>query len=354
MSPATITRIIADLMNQGVVLEGKVGKSTGGRRPIYVHIDHSKLYIASVKLLRDDCMVAVLDLRGKILKQQHLKPASLRAEKLLATVVTSLNGLIESYAINREHIIGVGVAVSGICHPEEGLVLRSINLGWKNVPLAKILGDSLQLPIFMENDANACALAEMWLGNAKDTTNSMYIKTESGAGAGIISNKTLLTGPRFITGEIGHIPLIPGGELCRCGQQGCLEPYVYFGDVQARYLKEAGRKINREEFVELVRKRDGYAVEIMQEAASALALACAHWGILLDVDVITIGGFWGNFKEEIVDYCQVYYSSILEQSGISCQTTIAGSGFADDADLLGAAGVVINHWFTPFSVPLDG
>ena len=82
-----------------------------------------------------------------------------------------------------------------------------------------------------------------------------------------------------------------------------------------------------------------------------LALACAHWGIPLDLDIITIGGFWGRFKEDIVEYCQRYYNTILEQSGIPSHATILGSSFDDNVDLLGAAGLVIDHWFTPFSVP---
>lgn len=353
MSPATITRIIADLMDQGVVLEGSIGKSTGGRRPIYIHIDHTKLFIASIKLQQNDFTVALLDLKGDILLREHLIPESVEPEPVLAGVVALLNGLLESRSINREHMLGVGVSVSGICQPEQGMIINSINLGWKNVPLTKILSDSLELPIFIENDANACALAELWFGTAKNTANSMYLKTESGAGAGIISNKTLLTGPRFMTGEIGHVPLIPNGEQCRCGQQGCLEPYVYFGDVQTRYERQSGVMVTQAEFVQLVEEKNADALQIVKNSAPVLALACAHWGVLLDLDVITIGGFWGLFKKDVIDFCQTYYNNILKRSGIPCNATITGSGFGDDADLLGAAGLVINHWLTPSSVPLD-
>ncbi len=316
MSPATITRIITELMQQGIVLEGTHGKSTGGRRPIYLHIDHTKLYIASVKLVRDDCLVAVLDLRGQILAKEPLRPSSFEARALLSDVASSLRAIMASLSIKPEHVIGVGVSASGICHPVEGIVIRSLNLGWKDVPVADILGELLGLPVLLENDANACALAEHWLGNARETMNSMYIKAESGAGVGIISNQALLTGSRFVTGEIGHVPLIPGGKLCRCGQRGCLEPYVYFQGVKEDYKKATGKDITHAGFVELVREGCQFAVDIVNDAASALALACAHWGIILDLEVITIGGVWGEFQQEIVDHCQKYYDSILEQSVI--------------------------------------
>ncbi|HHT68373.1 MAG TPA: ROK family protein [Firmicutes bacterium] len=351
MSPATITRIITELMQQGIVLEGTHGKSTGGRRPIYLHIDHTKLYIASVKLVRDDCLVAVLDLRGQILAKEPLRPSSFEARALLSDVASSLRAIMASLSIKPEHVIGVGVSASGICHPVEGIVIRSLNLGWKDVPVADILGELLGLPVLLENDANACALAEHWLGNARETMNSMYIKAESGAGVGIISNQALLTGSRFVTGEIGHVPLIPGGKLCRCGQRGCLEPYVYFQGVKEDYKKATGKDITHAGFVELVREGCQFAVDIVNDAASALALACAHWGIILDLEVITIGGVWGEFQQEIVDHCQKYYDSILEQSVIPSSVSIRGASFDDVADLLGAAGLVVSNWFTPAAVP---
>lgn len=352
MSPATITRIIAELMEQGIVLEGKAGKSTGGRRPVYLHIDHTKLYIASLKLLRDDCRAALLDLKGNILSTEKLPWGGQTPQEFLHNTVEILSTIFTQAGINREHILGVGVAVSGICHPKEGRVIRSVNLDWEDVPIAELLGSELQLPIFIENDANACALAEVWLGTARDAVSSMYLKTEEGAGAGIISNKALLNGSRFTTGEIGHVPLIAGGQPCRCGQKGCLEPYVYFGDVQARYAEKTGRKVTRSQFVELIQAQDAAALDLVRESAGALALACTHWGILLDLDVITIGGFWGKLQSEVIDYCQRYYAATARQSGIPCSTTITGSSFNnEDADLLGAAGLVIDRWFAPLSVP---
>lgn len=353
MSAATITRIVTQLLEQGIVLEGQMGKSTGGRRPVYVQIDHSKLYIASLKLLRDNCIAALLDLRGNILQKRHLNSELCSPEQFLHRAAQALLEMFAAEQVNCEHIVGLGVAASGICHPKQGVIIKSVNLGWENVPIAKILTDKLQLPIYLENDANACALAELWLGSAKDSVNYMYIKTEEGAGAGIVSQNALLTGPRFTTGEIGHIPLISDGKRCRCGQRGCLETYVYFGDIQTRFFEKTGKTIDRQQFLQLVESEDPFTLHTVQEAATALAMACAHFGILLDLDRITIGGLWGILETEVVNYCQAYYDNIVQQSGFPCHTVISGSALSDDADLLGAAGLVINNWFDPLSAPFD-
>ncbi|HHW73001.1 MAG TPA: ROK family transcriptional regulator [Firmicutes bacterium] len=352
MSHATITRITAKLMEQGIVLEGRVGKSTGGRKPVYLQIDHSKLYIVSLKLLRDDCRAAILDLKGRILDTERLIWNEAAPEKFLTAAAETIRGMFARTCVNLQHIIGVGVAVSGICQSREGRIIKSVNLRWENVPLAELLSSELQLPVFIENDANACALAELWLGRAQDASNSMYLKTEEGAGAGIIANRSLLDSSHCTTGEVGHVPVIPAGEPCRCGQRGCLEAYVYFGDVQARYARRTGLWVGRSRFLELVRTRDEPALEIVSETAEALALACAHWGMLLDLDVITIGGFWGTLKDEVIARCQSYSEAASRRSGIPGRVTITGSSFKnEDADLLGAAGLVIDRWFDPLSVP---
>lgn len=352
MSPATITRIVTELMEQSIVLEGRMGESTGGRRPVFLHIDYTKLYVASVKLLHDDCRVALLDSRGTIIKQETLVPKSFEPKNLLADVVNSFNTLLARCNINREHLLGVGVAISGVCHPNEGIVIKSANLNWQDVAVADLLNEDLGLPIFIENDANASALAELWFGQAKNSKNSMYIKTETGAGVGIVLGGNLLTGPRFITGEIGHVPIIVDGQPCRCGQRGCLQPYVYFADIRTRYGRENGDELSPDRFITLVRQKDAKAMQIVEETAKTLAFACAHWGVLLDMDVITIGGIWGKLKKEIIDYCQEYYNNVLKRTGISSNITISGSSFDNETDLLGAAGLVIDRWLTPYSAPL--
>src|SRR5699024_3332750 len=132
---------------QGIVLEGKVGESTGGRRPVYVYIDHTKLYIGAVKLLQDDTIVAILDLKGQPIIKERILPTSLKPHVLLKQVVTTFNTLLQRVQINLEHLLGVGVAVSGVCQPEQGIVINSVNLGWKNVPVTRILNEGLELPI---------------------------------------------------------------------------------------------------------------------------------------------------------------------------------------------------------------
>lgn len=286
--------------------------------------------------------------------KRKLSPSSLAPHGLLSEVTEMIETLLEESPINREHILGVGVAISGVVDSERGVMIKSVNLGWENVPVAQILNNALDLPVYVENDANASALAEFWFGHSRDTDSSMYIKTETGAGIGIILGKTLVSGPHWMAGEIGHVPLIPNGHACRCGQKGCLETYVYINDVLDRYWKQTERGINKQQFVQLAKRQDHTAKQLLNETAEVLSEAVCLWGILLDLDVIIIGGFWGQFDKEIIERIRQQYLHILEKTGIHRDITITSSSLGEDNDLLGAAGLVIHRWFTPLELPLNG
>ena len=143
ISPATITRIITQLLEQGIVYEGTQAKSTGGRKPVYLHLDYTKLYSISVQLIRDRIAVAVLNLKGDLLLKRDISPVSFTPEELLPEVHQEVENVLAHSAINRDHILGVGVAISGVVDSTQGLMVKSVNLGWENVPISEKLGGML-------------------------------------------------------------------------------------------------------------------------------------------------------------------------------------------------------------------
>ena len=210
MSPATITRIITELTEQGVIAEERIGESNGGRRPVIFRLNNDKLYVAGVQILRDRVALAISDIRGRLVIRKIFQQYSLEPDSLINEIANEFEMMLASSQVDKEYILGVGLAISGIVDSENGVLLRSVNLGWHEVRVAELVEKALGLQVFVENDANAAALAEIWLGAAKDVSSMMYLKTASGVGAGIIYERRLLTGARGMAGEIGHIPLIPG------------------------------------------------------------------------------------------------------------------------------------------------
>ncbi|HHT72809.1 MAG TPA: ROK family transcriptional regulator [Firmicutes bacterium] len=354
ISPATITRIITQLLEQGIVYEGTQAKSTGGRKPVYLHLDYTKLYIISVQLIRDRIAVAVLNLKGDLLLKRDISPVSFTPEELLPEVHQEVENVLAHSAINRDHILGVGVAISGVVDSTQGLMVKSVNLGWENVPISEKLGGMLSLPVYVANDANAAALAELWFGQCRDCDSFLYLKTDTGAGVGLVLRRQLVSGHRWLAGEIGHLPVVPGGRRCRCGQQGCLEAYVYLSDVLERYQAAAGRTITKAEFMELVKSEDAAACELAAETAQAISQAVSSWGILLDLDKIVIGGIWGQMDAQVIQPIHDHYKRVLTTSGLERDVVISGSSLSDDNDLFGAAGIVLHSWLSPELAAMRG
>ncbi|MGE5581195.1 MAG: ROK family protein [Bacillota bacterium] len=348
MSPATITRIIAELIEQRVIIEERIGESNGGRRPIILRLNYDQLFVVGIQILRDRVALAISDIRGKIIIKKIFQQYSLEPDALFAELASELESLLQSSKIDREYILGIGLAISGIVDSENGVLLRSVNLGWREVKVAEMLEKLINIPVFVENDANAAALAEMWFGGAKDVSSMIYIKTASGVGAGIIYERNPLTGSRGMAGEIGHIPMIPNGRPCRCGQRGCLETYLYLPDVMRRYEEETGAHLenDRQIFTEALNGQST-ARQLVDEAIEALSVSISWAEVILDLEMVVIGGIWGSLGEGFLNRIGDKLQSVLERSGMNKTVIIKGSELGEDSDLLGAVGLVTNEWFTP-------
>lgn len=348
MSPATVTRIVSELIEQGLIVEECLGESNGGRRPVIFKLHYDKMFAAGLQILRDQVVIAIYDIKGRQVVKKAFQQYSMDPEALLAELAVEFEAFLRENQIDREHILGIGLAISGIVDSENGILIRSGNLGWRDVKVTETLEKSLGIQVFIENDANAAALAEIWFGKAVDVNSMLYIKTATGVGAGIIYQRNLLTGVRGMAGEIGHIPLVRGGRPCRCGQSGCLETYLYLPDVLRRYELESGTRLrNGEEFFGQAAAGDSLARQLISEAAEALTASLSFAVLLLDLEMVVIGGLWGKFLDQFIGQINERFQDELDKGGLNKPVLVKSSVLGEDADLAGAAGLVINEWFTP-------
>ena len=149
----------------------------------------------------------------------------------------------------------VGMGCPGTCNPESGLVEYSNNLRWENVPLQKYVGDSLGIPAYIENDANAAALGEFYAGAAKGSKSAIIITLGTGLGAGIIIDGKLFSGSNYAGAEIGHTVINVDGEQCTCGRRGCFETYCS-ATALVKFTKRAIEK-NPESAMVKIAEREG-------------------------------------------------------------------------------------------------
>lgn len=168
----------------------------------------------------------VVDDKFNIIAKSKIKTNSDRGyEAVLKDIAEAGRIVVSEAGMSVDDMDWVGMGCPGTCNPESGLVEYSNNLKWENVPLQKYVGDSLGIPAYIENDANAAALGEFYAGAAKGSKSAIIITLGTGLGAGIIIDGKLFSGSNYAGAEIGHTVINVDGELCTCGRKGCFETY---------------------------------------------------------------------------------------------------------------------------------
>jgi predicted NBD/HSP70 family sugar kinase len=219
----TVSVIVNRLLRASVVHEGELAPSSGGRPATYLQINAEKAYVVGISIGVHQTVYGVSDFNGRILSQRSLR-TDCNSERFLA----DLGGDIASQVtanFRRGRLAGVGVSVPGLVDRTDGRLVRSPNLGWSNVPIAPILERELNLPVHVENDANAAALSELWYG-PMDVWGAhclLFVLIVEGIGTGLILNGEVYVGSRIGMGGFGHIPMDPAGPPCSCGSIGCWE-----------------------------------------------------------------------------------------------------------------------------------
>ena len=187
------------------------------------------------------------------------------------------------------HPVGIGVGTPGLVNSDTGIVEYASSLGWTTMPVADLLSAEFGLPVLISHDARAAGLAEARLLPPAPGQNSVFVAIGTGVGAAVITDGTVVKGATHSAGELGHIPVIPGGETCTCSQRGCLEAYFSGAGLVRRYRGRGGDPAMTA--ADIASGRAGEAgASIWDEGIEALALALATVTLLTDPRTIIIGG----------------------------------------------------------------
>lgn len=222
LTRTTVSEIVANLLEEGLVNEIGVGSSQGGKSPILLSLVGDSRFLIGLDLSHSQFRGAVVDLRGKIHEMITLPVSDRDGEEALVQVYEILDRLI---ATTSQPLVGIGVGTPGLVNTSEGVVINAVNLDWKDLPLAQLIRERYHLPVYILNDSQAAAVGEYTYGKGYPAESSLVvINVRHGLGAGIILNGHLFQGDGGGAGEIGHTVVVADGGLpCRCGNHGCLE-----------------------------------------------------------------------------------------------------------------------------------
>ncbi len=226
LSKSTISEIVRDLLEDGLVSEDGWEGKTGGRKRELLRVNPHGPKVMSI-LLRDFGAIegALINLEGKVVKRIT---TMLTAQNDVRAAVTTLLTVIRGLWPPRERVLGIGLGVPGIVDHRQGVIVYSAHFHWQNVPLKDYLMRELNedVTIAVDNRTISATLGEKWFGSGEGTCNLICLNCGEAVGAGIIMNGEIYRGGKDGAGEVGHITLEPSRRPCFCGKRGCLESLV--------------------------------------------------------------------------------------------------------------------------------
>jgi len=304
ISPTTVTAAVRRLLQQGLVREDSVGTSSGGRKPILVRFSPESRFIVGVAITNSSIKIAEMDLEAKVHKQKIFPIRNLTGELAIDYFLKSIGQFLEEYS-DLTKCIGISIISPGIIDVDKGIIYENTKLKLKNIPLKEMVKKRFKLKTWLENDANAIALAEKQFGAYKKFKNLVYITIGDGVGAGIIVNGSIFRGSCGGTGEFGHTSIDRNGINCDCGNRGCLENYVSWPVIYSKASSSIAQgkhtmmlelakgdidRITPSIFRYALKKDDQLAKEIMEDTAAYLATGIVNLVNLLNPDIIILGG----------------------------------------------------------------
>ncbi|HEU5139230.1 MAG TPA: ROK family transcriptional regulator [Bacillales bacterium] len=317
LTPPTVSNIVKELIESGIIIEKNQGVSRGGRKPTMLVINARNFYVIGLDVGPKDIKVILTDLNANIVEQfQKNIPKDISSEGLLALMKESIRPLLETSHVDQHKFLGIGVGMHGMVDVEKGVSLFAPNLQLRDIPIKESLEEEFKMIVKVENDARAMALGEAWFGNGNGAESAVCVNVGRGIGAGIIINGKLFHGEHFIGGEIGHMTIDIDGPKCSCGNYGCLQALAAGPVITDRAAKEiaTGRESLLEQLAEgdlqsitgemvhrAAEKGDPLSVEILDEIGRYLGIGLTNLIHTVNPDRIVIGGGVAKSGDYILD-----------------------------------------------------
>lgn len=203
LSNAAITGVVTELINEGFVKEGESGQSSGGRKPTPLDIDYSARLSIGLKLMEDRLEAVLTDLATEQIATHVVALSQLVPDLVAEAARQAVDHLLTEAGEPRQKLIGVGLAMPGLIDIERGVCLNSHRFGWKDVPIAALLAERLNVPVWVDNDVNAFAIAQQLFGHARRRNSALVLIIGTGVGAALIFNGQIHRGARYAAGEVG-------------------------------------------------------------------------------------------------------------------------------------------------------
>ena len=285
MSLPTATQITKELIEEGLVEEKGALESTGGRRAKAPAVSENAGKAVGLDITKNHISLVLTDLTGEILKYARIFLPYMAGDEYYQEVNDKLETFLSESGYGGQPILGIGISFPGIIDLDRELVADSHILGVKSLPFVSV-SRFFRYPCHFLNDANAGAYAEGIQSESMERF--FYLSLSNTVGGAVYSSNRLEQGKNFRCGEVGHMTIVPDGESCYCGKQGCMDAYCC-----AKCLSDG----KLEDFFERLQKGEQEAVRLWDRYTTYLAIAVNNIHMVLDCDIV-LGGYVGSYMGE--------------------------------------------------------
>lgn len=343
LSRTTVSSLVIELLTEGVLSE-RIGRPDpaapapgGGRPAALLALNPDGGAVLGVHLGHDGVRVVLAALSGDVLgeRQREIDVDHLPADSLAYVADTALE-LAAASGLGIGRVIGMGVAVSAPVHlVSHALRAPSMLRDWTDIDIAGRLRERVGVPVHVGNDANLGALAEWTFGVGRGADDLIYLMLSDGVGAGLILNGRPYEGAAGAAGELGHVAVVEGGYVCRCGNRGCLETVAGTRALVGALAHSRGPDTTLADLVELAVAGDPGCLRVIADAGRTIGRALSGVCAVLDPKLVIIGGRIAAVGPTLLDGVREDLNRRLPQS-ISQGVMVTTGSLGDRAEALGA------------------
>ena len=309
-----------------------------GRTPVPLMISAEAGYAVGVYLNRDGCTAGIVNMCGQLLTKKRIRFDSGMKQDKVTTMLDTIQELIRECNLPWEKIVGVGVSAPGPLDGESGRILNPPRFDlWHYTDIGPMLQESLNLPVYLENNASCLARYNHGKPEAGGSEDFLLLLVDSGVGSGVVSHGKVLKGAGYFTSELGHSSINYRGRRCACGNVGCLEAYASMPNLLKDTEFETWKELIDEQ---LASER---ARKVLRQEAEYLAAGIVNTAHMVSIDTVLLAGeiyygaeYFGPIVEEIVN------SRMLRRDILPIR--VLPSCSSPDATVLAAADVAFGRF----------
>lgn len=310
-------------------------------------------YYVGIDLGGTNIVAGVVDENYNIISKASTKTNCPRPEKEIADDMAKMAlQAVKNANLEISNIEWIGIGTPGIANSATGIIERANNLGFVNTPMVKYIKETIDKPVFIENDANAAAYGEFVAGAAKEARNAICVTLGTGVGAGIIIDGKIYSGSNYAGAEIGHTVIEVDGAECSCGRKGCFEAYSSAtglirmskeameknpDSIMNKMAHEKGGKVTARTSFDAMRAGDKSAKEVVDKYIKYLAAGITNTINIFQPDILCIGGGVCNEGDPLLLPVKALVENEDFAKNSEKRTEIVIAKLGNDAGIIGAA-----------------